>query len=180
MRGHSDALVESWLVRIVGHEGEFSDNPLDPGNWTGGIVGQGELKGTKFGISAKTYPDLNIAGLTLPDTVAIYQRDFVRPLKLGRYRDGVAYQLLDFAVNAGPGRAVRRLQRAVGVADDGVVGPVTLAALEALSEGDVIMLLLAERIEFMTYLRNWADASKGWMRRIADNLRFGAVDTGDK
>ena len=176
MSGHSDAVVESWLVRIVGHEGGFSDNRLDPGNWTGGVIGQGSLKGTKFGISAKSYPDLDIAGLVLPDVVALYQRDFVRPLKLGRYRDGVAYQLLDFAVNAGPDRAIRRLQRVVGVGTDGVVGPLTLAALEARSEGDLIMLLVAERIEFLTYLRNWPDAGKGWMRRMADNLRFGVVD----
>lgn len=176
MPSHSDEVVEKWLLRIVGHEGEFSENKLDPGNWTGGVIGQGSLKGTKFGISAKSYADLDIAGLTLSDAVAIYQRDFVRPLKLGRYRDGVAYQLLDFAVNAGPDRAIRRLQRAVGVKSDGVVGPITLDVLKALSEGDVIMLLVAERIEFLTYLRNWPDAGKGWMRRIADNLRFGAVD----
>ncbi len=177
MRGHSDAVVESWLLRIVGHEGEFSENKLDPGNWTGGVIGQGLLKGTKFGISAKSYPGLDIASLTLSDAVALYQRDFVRPMKLGRYRDGVAFQLLDFAVNAGPDRAIRRLQRAVGVGMDGVVGPLTLAALEAFGESDVIMLLLAERIEFLTYLRNWNDAGKGWMRRIADNLRFGVMDS---
>lgn len=179
MRGHSDALVESWLVRIVGHEGGFSDNKLDPGNWTGGVVGQGALKGTKFGISAKAHPSLDIARLSLADAVAIYQRDYVRPLCLGRYRDGVAYQLLDFAVNAGGGRAIRCLQKAIGVGTDGVVGPLTLAALEARSEGDVIMLLLAERIDFVTYLRNWPDAGKGWVRRVAANLRFGVMDNND-
>ena len=177
MGGHSDVAVRAWLVRIVGHEGGFSDYSLDPGNWTGGIIGQGLLRGTKFGISAKAYPDLNIADLSLDDAVAIYQRDYVGPLHLGRYRDGVAFQLLDFAVNAGPGRAVWYLQRAMGVATDGVVGPVTLAALEARCEGDVIMLLLAERISFLTYLGNWSDAGKGWMRRVADNLRYGAADS---
>lgn len=177
MRGHSDALVEIWLVRIVGHEGGFSDNRLDPGNWTGGIVGRGALKGTKFGISAGSYPDLDIERLSMAEAVFIYQRDYVRPLHLGRYRDGVAFQLLDFGVNAGPGRAIRCLQKALGVSTDGVVGPLTLAALDARSEGDVIMLLLAERIDFLTYRRNWADAGKGWMRRVADNLRYGAADS---
>ena len=177
MPSHSDAVVESWLVRIVGHEGGFSDNRLDPGNWTGGIIGQGALKGTKFGISAKAYPDLDIERLSIADAVAVYQRDYVVPLRLARYRDGVAYQVLDFGVNAGPDRAIRRLQRAIGVGTDGVAGPLTLAALEARSEGDVIMLLVAERIEFLTYLRNWPDAGKGWMRRMADNLRFGAADS---
>jgi len=176
MSGHSDAVVESWLVRIVGHEGGFSDNRLDPGNWTGGVIGQGSLKGTKFGISAKSYPDLDIARLSIDDAVAIYQRDYVRPLKLGQYRDGVAYQLLCFGVMAGPDRAIKSLQKAISVAVDGVAGPLTLAALEARSEGAVIMVLVAEYIDFLTYLRNWPDAGKGWMRRMADNLRFGVVD----
>ena len=177
MRGHSDALVESWLVRIVGHEGGFSDNRLDPGNWTGGIIGQGALKGTKFGISAKAYPGLDIERLSIADAVALYQRDYVVPLRLARYRDGVAYQLLCFGVMAGPDRAIKCLQKAICVAVDGVAGPLTLAALEARSEGDVIMVLVAEYIDFLTYLRNWPDAGKGWMRRMADNLRFGAADS---
>ncbi|MEZ0137351.1 MAG: glycosyl hydrolase 108 family protein [Candidatus Reddybacter sp.] len=177
MHTHSDEVVESWLVRIVGHEGGFSDDRLDPGNWTGGIVGQGMLKGTRFGISAKAYPDLDVQALSIDDAVHLYQCDYVRPMRLGRYRDGVAFQLLDFAVLAGPVRAVWRLQRAMGVVTDGIAGPLTLAALESRAEADVIMLLLAERIEFLTYLRNWPDAGKGWMRRVAGNLRFGAVDS---
>jgi len=176
MSSHSDDVVASWLGRIVEHEGGFSDNRLDPGNWTGGIIGQGLLKGTKFGISAKSYPELDIKNLGLSDAVAIYQRDFVRPMKLGRYRDGVAFQLLDFSVLAGPDRAIRSIQKSAGVAVDGVVGPITLAALESRCESDVIMLLLAERIEFLTYLRNWPNAGKGWMRRVASNLRYGAAD----
>ncbi len=177
MRAHSDEVIEGWLLRILDAEGGLSLNRLDPGNWTGVAIGQGELRGTKFGISAKAYPTIDIAALSLGDAVAIYQRDYVRPLCLGRYRDGVAYQLLDFAVNAGPGRAIRRLQRAVGVTADGRVGPLTLGALESRSEADVIMLLTAERIEFLTYRRNWSDAGKGWMRRMADNLRYGAADS---
>jgi lysozyme family protein len=35
----------------VGHEGGYSNNPDDPGNWTGGDVGEGQLKGTKYGVS---------------------------------------------------------------------------------------------------------------------------------
>ena len=177
MQNHSDDVVRGWLVRIVGHEGGFSDNPRDPGNWTGGLLGQGVLRGTKFGISTKAYPDLHIAGLSLDDAVAIYQRDYVLPLHLGRYRDGVAFQLLDFGVLAGPNQAVRCLQRGVGVSADGLAGPITLAALEVRCEGDVIMLLLAERIDFLTLRSNWPDAGKGWMRRLAGNLRYGAADS---
>src|SRR5690554_991684 len=62
--------------RLIGHEGKFTDNRADRGNWTTGRVGVGELKGTKFGISAMTYPHLDIKSLTLEQAKDIYLRDF--------------------------------------------------------------------------------------------------------
>jgi len=49
---------------VVGSEGGFTDNPADPGNWTGGKIGAGECRGTRFGISAGAHPDLDIADQT--------------------------------------------------------------------------------------------------------------------
>ena len=51
----------------------------DPGNWTDGKVGVGELKGTKYGIAASAHPTLDIAGLTLPAAEAIYEREYWTP-----------------------------------------------------------------------------------------------------
>jgi len=61
---------------VVGHEGSFDRTSADPGNWTAGRVGSGELRGTKYGISAAAYPSLDIEDLTLADAKAIYQRDY--------------------------------------------------------------------------------------------------------
>ena len=174
---HAPATVATWLERIVGHEGGFSDDPKDPGNWTGGKIGVGLLKGTKWGIAANTYGHLDIPNLTVADAAKIYRTDFLGLLGADRYEDGVAFQLLDFAVNSGPRRALIEVQKAVGVAADGKVGPVTLAALERRSESDLIMLTLAQRIDFLTARDNWPDAGRGWMRRIARNLRYGAEDS---
>ena len=52
------------LAFTLRSEGGFTDNRADPGNWTGGQVGAGELRGTNFGISAAAYPQLDIANLT--------------------------------------------------------------------------------------------------------------------
>lgn len=60
----------------VGEEGGFSQDPRDGGNWTGGAPGKGSLRGTKYGISAASYPTLHIDALTLADAKAIYRRDF--------------------------------------------------------------------------------------------------------
>lgn len=173
----SERKVREWLDRIFRHEGGYSDEADDPGNWTGGVVGKGELRGTKYGISAAAYPDIDILSLTAAEASELYRRDYLQPIGAGRFREGVAFQLFDLAVNSGPARAVRLLQKAIGVVDDGVVGPVTLGRLRALSEGDVIMLVLAERLDFMRGLKGWSAFGNGWMRRIAENLRYGAADS---
>ena len=90
--------------------------------------------------------------------------------------DAAAYQALDFAVNSGIPIAIHALQRVAGVAPDGFVGPVTLAALKEMTDHDIIVLLLAERLDFMTGLANWPTESRGWARRIARDLRYSAQD----
>lgn len=157
--------IEMWLERILGHEGGYVADSRDPG---------GE---TKWGISKRAYPDLDIAALTASDAADIYRRDYLEPLYAHEMPAGVAFQLLDAAVNSGVGTAVRWLQRAIGVADDGVVGPVTLKAVVRRSSSDLIMLFLAQRIDYLTRLSTWSTHGKGWMRRIAQDLRYGADDS---
>lgn len=163
--------------RVIGHEGGLSLDPNDRGNWTSGVVGVGELKGTKYGIAAHAYPTLNIAALTLDDARQIYKRDFWDRVYGDELKDGVAYQTFDFAVNSGIGNAIRGLQTAVGVAADGFWGPVSRAAALATSEPDAIMRLLGYRLNFMTMLTGWRDFGRGWARRIAQNLMYGAIDS---
>lgn len=151
--------------RTVGHEGGYTLGKNDPG---------GE---TKWGISKRSYPHLNIKTLTRADARRIYLRDFWTRIDADSLPDGVAFQLFDFAVNSGIETAVRYLQRACGVADDGFWGPVSRKAAAAKSETDLIMTLEAERLDFMTRLQNWPVAGKGWARRIAENLRYGAIDS---
>lgn len=151
--------------RLIGHEGGYVNNPEDPG---------GE---TNWGISKRSYPNIDIKNLTRDGAKAIYLRDFWNRIKGDKLYDGVAYQLFDFAVNSGIETAVRYFQRAIGVADDGHWGPLSQAAADAMSETDSLMLINAERLDFMTRLSNWPNASKGWSRRIAQNLRYGAQDS---
>lgn len=151
--------------RLLGSEGGYSNNPEDPG---------GE---TNWGVSKREYPTIDIKNLTRGQAKLIYLRDFWMKINADTLYDGVGFQAFDFAVNSGIGTAIRYLQRAVGVADDGYWGPVSTAAAAAMSESDTIMRLNAERLDFMTRLKNWPNASRGWARRIAQNLRYGAVDS---
>ena len=162
--------------RLIGHEGGFSDDPKDPGNWTGGRPGVGKMLGTKYGIAANTYPDIDIKALTLDQAKAIYRRDWWDKIHADQLPGAVAFQLWDFAVNAGITRAVISLQRAVGVADDGRLGPRTVAAVNAAPAPDVLARFNAERLEFYASLSTWQTYGKGLARRVAGNLRYAAVD----
>lgn len=151
--------------RLMEHEGGYVNDPKDPG---------GE---TKFGVSKRSYPNEDIPNMTKERAKELFKRDFWDKINGDRLHDGVAWQAADFAYHSGPSVAVRYLQRALNVADDGDWGPASQAAADAADEHDTIMRLLAERLDFMTRLNNWPHAGKGWARRIAGNLRYGAEDS---
>ena len=158
-------------------EGGFTEDPNDRGNWTSGQVGLGELKGTMCGISAMSYPELDIAKLSSKDVEAIYWQDWWVNLEMEQWHPAVAAQLFDAAVNHGMHNTTRMLQRAAGVIDDGIIGDQTRAAVRRLSLEDVLMLFLAERLEFMANIKTFNLYGRGWSRRIAQNLRWAAEDT---
>ncbi|MBD1559587.1 secretion activator protein [Vibrio sp. S9_S30] len=170
---------ESYLKdfkRVIGHEGKYQNHYDDRGNWTSGTVGKGQRKGTKYGIAAMSYPDLDIQNITLDDARAIYYRDFWLPLGGARFHKGIMYQLFDASINHGGWRAVMFLQRAVGAKPDGLLGKRTCAAVGAQTLNDTLMRYIAERLDFMNDLDIWATHSRGFAQRIAENLRLAALD----
>lgn len=150
--------------RLIGAEGGYTHDPTDPGG------------ATNWGISQRSYPLVDIRRLTRDGAKGIYRRDFWQRLEADALPDTVVFQVFDFAVNSGIETAVRYLQRALGVADDGHWGPVTAAAAAAISPAHIIMRFTAERQDYMTRLKNWPDASRGWIRRSSQNLRYAADD----
>lgn len=146
--------------KLINHEGGYVFNPHDPG---------GE---TKFGISKRSYPHLDIHSLTLADAKTIYKRDFWDRAQCDKLHPDLAFELFDGAVNSGIGQSIRWLQRAVGVADDGVVGPLTLASINRENDTSAIRARYnGHRLDFMTRLSTWDVFGKGWARRIAFNLQ---------
>jgi lysozyme family protein len=162
--------------RLIGHEAGYSTDKRDPGNWTGGRVGVGALHGTKFGIAANTYPDIDIKNLTIEQAKSIYHRDWWLKTGADEIDGAIVFQMWDFAVNAGMSTAKRALQRAVGVADDGQFGPRTIAAVKAKSVTDVILRFNSERLRFYTSLSTWPTYGKGWTNRVAGNLNYASED----
>ena len=168
--------VEEWLERIFAHEKGYSSIRTDPGNWTGGRVGRGKLLGTKYGIAANSYPTLDIKNLSIDEAAEIYKQDYLKPIRADKLSSATAFQLFDFAINSGVSRAIKTLQKSIGVTVDGAFGPKTLRRVKNFNDVDLAITLLAERLDFMTRLRSWSDFGKGWSRRIAKNMSYVAID----
>jgi lysozyme family protein len=175
----SDQVFMKAFAIVVGEEGGYSSSAADPGNWTGGHYGAGRCLGTKYGISAASYPTLDIANLTLADAQAIYRRDYWECVQGDTLPPPLALLVFDAAVNNGTGRAIRWLQQAVGVGVDGVLGQATLAAVNAQSGKGAALLaeFQAQRMMFMAGLPTWPTFGLGWARRLC-RLPFEAIQMG--
>lgn len=158
--------LERALTEIFGHEGGFTDDPRDRGNWTEGRVGKGQLKGTKFGISAMSYPRVDIRNLTREKAADIYRLDFWAAVEGDALPSGVDLCVFDAAVNSGSWRATRWLQEVVGVSQDGRIGPLTMGAVSARKPADIINAYCDARLRDMRTFATWDDHGKGWTRRV--------------
>ena len=122
---------EHAIKLVLDYEGRvFEDDPKDLG---------GE---TKYGISKKAYPLLDIRSLTEEEAKAIYRRDYWDPLMADELPAKLAVVAFDCAVNQGTGRAIRLLQSLLGVEADGKIGPKTIEAAKASDDNLVWMYLL--------------------------------------
>ena len=147
------------FTTLIAHEGGYVNHKSDPG---------GE---TRYGISKRAYPNIDIANLTLEAAKEMYKRDYWDRAQCDKLPPTVAFQVFDTAVNSGIGQSIRFLQRAVGVADDGVVGPLTLNAVRRHDAEAVAARFNGHRLEFFTKLSTFDVFGKGWVRRVAKNLQ---------
>jgi lysozyme family protein len=111
----------SAVERVLANEGGYSSNPADPG---------GE---TRFGISARSNPDVDIAALTRDAAIEIYWREWWLRFGFAQLPDAIGAKTFDLAVNIGAAQAIeclRRALRACGspVTEDGTLGPATILA----------------------------------------------------
>lgn len=133
------------------------------------VTDQGGL--TRWGISQRSYPDLNPALLTRQEAEAIYLRDFWKPIKGNALPPSLAFVVFDAAVNLGVTQAVRLLQSCLRVKVDGVVGPETIsAAKQYLPRPELVALYLELRLRFYESLAqkytHHLPSLYGWRMRV--------------
>lgn len=154
------------LALVLAHEGGYVNHPADPGG------------PTNHGVTQKVYDAFRRYNAQSPQSVRdispsevsdIYNKNYWRLVRGDSLPCGLDYAVFDFAVNSGVNRAVRYLQRLVGVPDDGAIGFVTLTAIEArakASEESFIAQYCANRMAFLRSLGTFPTFGLGWSRRV--------------
>lgn len=135
-------------------EGGYVNNPRDPG---------GE---TKYGISKRSYPNLDIKNLTLDQASAIYRSDFWDVCCCDDLPAPIAGFVFDASVVQGQGWAPKMLQAAVGTATDGVIGPKTVAAISKVTVADLHATIGWLREQRFRQTADFSDFGHGWITRL--------------
>lgn len=167
------------------HEGGLSLDPADNGNWTGARRNSGRLVGSKYGVTAAAlaaYRGVNVSTIAAED-IATLTRDEAVALGVQNYYtkpgfdrlpwNRVTMSVVDKGWGSGPRQAIRLLQRMVGVADDGLLGPKTAEAYRKFiadnGEEQAARKWAEVRIAFDTSL-NQPRFIRGWNNRTRSFL----------
>lgn len=161
----TDAVFNKMFCELVNVEGGYQCQPQDKGNWTGGKIGVGELKGTKFGVSASAYPNLDIKNLTIDDARRIFQKDYWDRCQCDLLADSWAILVSDFAYNSGVNIAKKTLQQVVGAKVDGIIGNQTLCMARKCNK-ELIDKYSELRLIYCKKSKGWATYGNGWTNRI--------------
>lgn len=145
------------------HEGGYVDDPQDPG----GATNLGVTIGTLSAWLGRQATKAEVRALTPEAVKPIYKKNYWDKVRGDDLPAGVDFACYDFAVNSGPKRGAIALQRAIGVADDGIVGSVTLANVASRPVDQTIERITADRMTFLRRLSTWPRFGKGWTTRVS-------------
>lgn len=152
------------LQCVLAHEGGFANHPKDPGGAT--MKGVTLLTFRRFFGAGKTVEELK--QINQEQLTHIYRIDYWDKCRCDQLPNGVDYTIFDFAVNSGPGRAIKALQAVLGAKQDGVIGPLTIGLVTAREPAALIKELCDQRLAFLQGLTTFATFGKGWSRRVEE------------
>lgn len=157
------------LSLVLKHEGGWADHPKDPGGAT--MKGVTLANFRRYVKPGATKDDLR--KITDQQLATVYRRYYWDAVSGAELPDGIDFAVFDFAVNSGPDRAAKYLQKVVGSPQDGKIGPATIKACRAILPATVIHNLCDERLAFMKRIKSngkllWETFGKGWSRRVLD------------
>ena len=165
--GYMQIMVSNWdnsFKLMLKSEGGFVNHPSDPG----GMTNLGVTKATWENWVGRASDEAEMRSLTPEKVEPLYKKKYWDAVRGDNLPVGLDYLMFDFAVNAGPGRAIKVMQSAVGVTPDGGFGPMTLAAVQAIDPVELIEKFSQAKEDFYRSLGTFATFGKGWLNRVAD------------
>lgn len=166
-------IVQPW---VLAYEGGYANHPKDPGGATMEGVTQRTYDAFRRRVGLTTQP---VQRMAPGERDRIYKEQYWDAVRGDDLPSGIDAAVYDYAVNSGPGRAARDLQAVLGVAQDGVIGIMTLDAARSANAADVIRALCERRFAFMKRLRHWPTFKTGWTRRVmGEQMGVQDSDTG--
>ena len=138
---------DSAFTALLGNEGGYSNNPVDPGGET--MYGITKRVALKHGYTG----DMRALPLELAKSIA--KAEYWDPIKGDQLPAPLDFQVFDAAYNSGAARASEWLQKASEAPGD---------------VASVVMRFDAYRLLFLDSLPIWPSFGRGWTRRIAENL----------
>lgn len=177
MKENTD-IVMGWIGLS---EGGYVNHPRDPG----GETNRGITKRVwDAWLRSQGKAPRPVRSITKDEAEQILYDQYFKPVMFDRLPSGLDYAMVDYAVNSGPSRAIKELQRILGVSADGVMGNVTLGAVATRDPADLVITLCGRRLSFMKSLSTWSTFGKGWTRRVMGNVDgvqtndIGVIDRG--
>jgi lysozyme family protein len=160
------------MPEVFAHEGGWSDHPSDPG----GATNMGITIGVFSEWLGRPATKTELRNMPKSTAEAIYKARYADPLRYDDLPAGVDYATLDGGINSGVSRGAKWLQRAVGAAQDGKVGPLTVNAANAAPDKvATVKRICGYRLGFVQSLRTWSVFGRGWARRIAEVEALGVT-----
>jgi lysozyme family protein len=145
-------------------EGGYVHHPSDPG----GRTNLGVTQATWESWVGRPSDEAEMRSLTADKVEPLYKKKYWDAVRGDELPVGLDYLVFDFAVNAGPGRAIKVMQSAVGVTPDGGFGPLTMAAVKAIDLVELINKFSQAKEDFYRSLAQFPTFGKGWLNRVAD------------
>ena len=149
------------IEKVLEHEGGYVNDPKDLG---------GE---TKYGITKRFYPNLNIKELTIEQAKEIYRKDYWDKNKVESLPQNLWHIYFDMCVNMGKRTAVKVLQRAANnkgrdIEVDGGLGPMTIGALKGVELDRVRAFRVKYYVDLITAKPEQEKFYLGWFRRATE------------
>ena len=158
-------MKDNWtecLAQILKSEGGFANLKHD----SGGITNMGVTKKTYENWVGREVTEQEMRDLKVEDVAPIYKERYWARVRADELKDGCDLLLFDLAVHSGPRRSVKIAQETAGTVVDGLIGPKTIAAINAMDQTEFIKKFSENRLAFYKRIEAWKHFENGFRNRV--------------